>query len=87
MRFTTSEEMRNIDRRAIEEYGIPSIVLMENAGLKTGLAMEKLIDNLQRENVGIVAGSGNNGGDGMVIARHLHNKGVRVVLYILSSED
>jgi len=79
--------MEEIDRVTIEEYGIPSIVLMENAGVKTVLAMEKIIENLTYEKVLVVVGSGNNGGDGLVIARHLHNRGVSVTINILTKEE
>ncbi len=66
------EQVRDIDRRAIEEYGLPGIVLMENAGRGTAeLIMELGIGG----RVVICAGRGNNGGDGYVIARHLINHG------------
>ncbi len=75
------ESVRAVDRAAVEEYGIPGIVLMENAA--RGLASEAL--RMVRgagaaPSVLIVCGTGNNGGDGYALARHLHNAGVRVVL-------
>jgi NAD(P)H-hydrate epimerase len=76
----TSEEVRNVDHRAIEEYGLPGVVLMENAG-------RGCVDWLRELGVSgkvvICAGGGNNGGDGFVIARHLTNLGlnVEVVLF------
>lgn len=74
------EQVRRVDVIAIEEYGIPGIVLMENAG--RGAAT--IIDNLARHSTGtvvILCGSGNNAGDGYVIARHLQlcGRDVRVV--------
>jgi NAD(P)H-hydrate epimerase len=69
--FLTRDEVRDVDRRAIEEYGLPGIVLMENAG--RGCA--DLIDDGP---VVICCGKGNNGGDGYVIARHLENRGIAV---------
>jgi NAD(P)H-hydrate epimerase len=80
LRSLTRDEVRDIDRRAIEELGLPGIVLMENAGRGAAELMIELgIDGL----VTIVAGKGNNGGDGYVIARHLENRGfqVRVLLF------
>ncbi|OAI51202.1 hypothetical protein AYO47_07300 [Planctomyces sp. SCGC AG-212-M04] len=67
----TRDEVRDVDRRAIEEYGLPGIVLMENAG--RGCA--ELIDDGP---VVICCGKGNNGGDGYVIARHLENRGIAI---------
>ncbi len=66
------DQVREIDRRAIEEYGLPGIVLMENAGRG---AAELLIQLGVSGRVVICAGKGNNGGDGYVIARHLINRG------------
>ena len=75
----TREQVRSIDRKAIEDYGMSGLVLMENAG--RGCA-DKLCELGIRGNVVIVCGKGNNGGDGFVIARHLDARGfvVRVVL-------
>jgi NAD(P)H-hydrate epimerase len=75
----TRAEVREIDRRAIEEFGLPGIVLMENAGRG---AAELLHGLAPRAAVVIVCGRGNNAGDGFVIARHLENLGhdVRLLL-------
>jgi len=74
------DQVREIDRRAIEEFGVPGVVLMENAGRG---AAEILMGLGIAGPVGICCGKGNNGGDGFVIARHLHNRGhdVRVWLF------
>lgn len=67
--------VRDVDRRAIEQFGLPGVVLMENAGRGAAeLLMSLGIDGP----VVIFAGKGNNGGDGFVIARHLENQGYRV---------
>jgi NAD(P)H-hydrate epimerase len=67
-RFLTRQQSRELDRRASEEYGIPSIVLMENAGRGCVDVLEQLGIN---GSVVILCGKGNNAGDGFVIARHL----------------
>jgi len=84
MYLVTAGEMREMDRRTIESFGVPGRVLMENAGLgATRILFEKFSD-LPRKKVGILAGRGNNGGDGFVIARYLAQKGIRVTVYLLS---
>lgn len=76
-RIAGVDEIRELDRVAIEEYGIPGIVLMENAGRGAAEIARKMV----KQNEGrvlIVCGPGNNGGDGFVIGRHLHNFGIDV---------
>jgi NAD(P)H-hydrate epimerase len=73
----TRAQIRAVDRIAIEEYGIPGVVLMENAGAgATRLLLEE-----RPRSVGVLCGPGNNGGDGYVVARHLANAGVAVIVY------
>ena len=77
MIFTlTRAAVRDLDRRAIQEYGVPSVVLMENAGRGAAELLVRL--NPERQRVLILCGPGNNGGDGFVIARHLQNYGFDV---------
>ncbi|MFM8435137.1 MAG: NAD(P)H-hydrate epimerase [Planctomycetia bacterium] len=75
----TRAEVREVDRRAIEEFGLPGIVLMENAGRNAALLLH---ERAPAARVAIVCGKGNNAGDGFVIARHLVNLGhdVRLLL-------
>ena len=81
----TREAVRELDRRAIEDYGIPSILLMENAG--RACADEALPLMAGRGPVLVLCGPGNNGGDGLVIARTLANRGVAArVLFVGSLE-
>lgn len=87
MKILTSKQMKEIDRRAIEELGIIGPILMENAGLQIVFEIRDRFENLQEENIVVVAGKGNNGGDGLVIARHLHNQGCRVRVLLLSKMD
>ena len=75
MRAVTSFEMKNIERIAIDDIGIPSLVLMENAAENAVFEIEKHIMNLsEKPYVVIFSGKGNNGGDGLVIYRKLLNK-------------
>jgi NAD(P)H-hydrate epimerase len=78
------EQCRKIDRRAIEEFGIPSIVLMENAGRGAVDVLERLGINGP---VDILCGKGNNAGDGFVIARHLDVRGYKCRVVLLSPPD
>jgi NAD(P)H-hydrate epimerase len=79
MRSLTRAEVREVDRRAIEDFGVPGVVLMENAGSGVARLLESL--GIAGEVV-IACGKGNNGGDGFVIARHLEVAGhpVRILL-------
>ena len=76
-KVVTASEMKAIDRAAIEEFGIPGLVLMENAGLAAASLIHENVPELLEKKVVIVCGKGNNGGDGFVIARHLSIDGVR----------
>ncbi|MEW5796251.1 MAG: NAD(P)H-hydrate dehydratase [Candidatus Zixiibacteriota bacterium] len=84
MKLVTSATMRQIDREAIDNRGIPSDKLMENAG--SGIALRILTDLLPRPesaHVCVFCGKGNNGGDGFVIARHLAQSGVDVQIFFI----
>src|SRR5262245_10038656 len=83
--YLSREEVRELDRRAIEEFGVPGVVLMENAGRG---AAELLLSLGARGPVVICCGKGNNGGDGFVSARHLdiHQVAVRVLLFAKPEE-
>jgi NAD(P)H-hydrate epimerase len=72
----TREQVREIDRSAIEEFHIPGIVLMENAARSF---VDAVADQFPKnDEIAILCGGGNNGGDGLAIARHLHNRGYQV---------
>jgi NAD(P)H-hydrate epimerase len=85
MRVLNTAQMREADRRTIEDIGIPSIVLMENAGRQAVAAMEAAYDDLSASRVAVVCGRGNNGGDGFVIARTLAQRGIESSVYLLGS--
>jgi NAD(P)H-hydrate epimerase len=78
----TREQVRELDRRAIEGFGVPGIVLMENAGRGCAELLMRL--NPGRKPTVILCGPGNNGGDGFVIARHLDNFGWPVDVRVLA---
>lgn len=80
----TRAEVRDVDRRAIEDFGLPGLVLMENAGRS---AAELLIQLGVAGLVTIVCGKGNNAGDGFVIARHLQIRGIDVEVLLASSVE
>jgi len=86
----TRAESRDFDRRMIEEVGVPSVVLMENAGRG---AAEWIVRNrgalklTANDLVGVLCGGGNNGGDGYVLARHLALAGQEVQIYEVSSPE
>jgi NAD(P)H-hydrate epimerase len=79
MRPLSRDEVRSIDRRAIDAFGMPGVVLMENAGRNAAAVIDSLSPGAS---VLIACGKGNNAGDGFVIARHLELLGhdVRLVL-------
>ncbi len=85
MNIVLNEEMKKIDKIAIEEYGMPGIILMENAGIC--VVEEILKSDTQGSRYSIICGRGNNGGDGFVIARHLFNKGYNIKVFIIGSSQ
>ena len=87
MRVLTAAQMREADHQTIEEIGIPSIVLMENAGRQVVAAMEGEFDDLGEQKVVVLSGRGNNGGDGFVIARVLQQRGVDVSVFVVGSVE
>ena len=84
MYLVTASEMQQMDRQTIESFGIPGRVLMENAGLGATHVLLDQFDNITKKKVGVIAGRGNNGGDGFVIARYLAQKGSNVTVYLFA---
>ena len=83
MRILTADQMREADRRTIDDIGIPSLVLMENAGRQVVAATESFFQDLADRRVAIVGGKGNNAGDGFVVARTLHQRGIDVSVFVV----
>jgi NAD(P)H-hydrate epimerase len=78
----TRQQVREVDRRAIEQYHVPGIVLMENAARGAADLAWEMVDRTPDAVVQILCGGGNNGGDGLAIARHLHNRGCNVKIVL-----
>lgn len=76
-------QVRRFDRLAIEQWGVPGVVLMENAGRNAADAIDGFLGGAGGKSVAVVAGTGNNGGDGFVIARHLDLRGARVSVFLV----
>ena len=87
MILVTANEMQQMDRRTIESFGIPGRVLMENAGRGATRFFFKQFSDLKNKRIGVIAGRGNNGGDGFVIARYLAQSGVAVQVYLLAARN
>jgi len=86
--YLTRTQLQAIDRIATDKYGIPSLILMENAGRAVAEETIKLLKHKKNPRVTVICGKGNNGGDGFVTARHLHNKKYKVtILYLGNIND
>jgi NAD(P)H-hydrate epimerase len=84
MILVTPDEMKRIDKTAIEEFGIPGIVLMENAALGVVREICEILGDISGKHLVVLAGKGNNGGDAFAVARHLFNMGAHVSVYVLT---
>ena len=82
MRLYSAKQMQLADEDAISRVGIPGIVLMENAALKSIEKMQSLFGSIDDLRFSIVCGKGNNGGDGIAIARHLFSRNITFNLFI-----
>jgi NAD(P)H-hydrate epimerase len=85
--LVTASEMQKMDKETIEKFGLPGIVLMENAGR---CAIDFFIiqfANIPNKRIGILAGSGNNGGDGFVMARYLLSAGEDVIVFLFTKNE
>lgn len=87
MHLVTAEEMQAMDRRTIDSYGIPGQVLMENAGRGATRMLMQLYPDIRGKRVAVLAGRGNNGGDGFVMARYLSAYGARTTVYLLGRSE
>lgn len=85
--IVTAVEMKELDHNTIQKAGISSPVLMERAALKTVEEIVQRLKNKEKEKILVVCGTGNNGGDGLAIARLLQLRGVRTWYYIAGKEE
>jgi len=83
MKIVTAEQMGQIDRRCAD-VGLPPSVLMENAGKAVAEEVRQILGTIDQQHILILIGPGNNGGDGLVASRYLHDWGAKVSLYLLS---
>lgn len=86
LKVTSAAQMREMDRRTIEEFGIPSLVLMENAALRVVDVIASRFGPLRGKRIAVVCGKGNNGGDGFAIARHLATRFEAIVEILLTAD-
>ena len=87
MKLATAQDMRKIDELAVKEYGLEVERLMESAGAAVVKAMEETWDDLPEKTVGVICGKGNNGGDGLVVARLLKQKKTSVAVVLAGEPD
>ena len=87
MRSVTRAQMMQLDRLAIEKIGIPGIVLMENAAIRSFELAMKMLRGRIKNNIVVFCGPGNNGGDGLAVARHLINNNKKVKIYLLAQRN
>ena len=87
MKVATAEQMQDLDRKAIETFGIPGSVLMENAGREATEVICQTFPDIRKMKVAILAGKGNNGGDGFVIARYLLNQRIPAKVFLLTNPE
>jgi NAD(P)H-hydrate epimerase len=87
MKILTPEQIREVDRLTTEKHGIPSLILMENAGMRVAEVLDDRFEDLSELTVAILCGKGNNGGDGLVVARQLIHKGCFPFVFLFAAEE
>ncbi len=87
MKICTAEEIKDLDKKAVSNFKIPSLLLMENAARGLVDQIEAHCGSVTGKRIVILCGSGNNGGDGMGAARHLRMRGAEAIVYLLSPID
>jgi NAD(P)H-hydrate epimerase len=83
----TTQQMIEVDHLMIEDYGIDLIQMMENAGRQLAEQAHRMLGGVLERKVIVLCGAGNNGGGGMVAARHLHNRGAQVQVKLVANPD
>ncbi len=83
MKVVTSGEMKEIDRKAMKDFSIPGLLLMENAGIQIAQKVGEMLKGVNNPSVCVISGKGNNGGDGFVAARHLRKAGIETSIFLV----
>ena len=83
MKVVTAEEMKAIDKKAMKDFSIPGLLLMENAGIQVAQKVREMLKGVNNPSVCVISGKGNNGGDGFVTARHLNKAGIETVIFLI----
>jgi hydroxyethylthiazole kinase-like uncharacterized protein yjeF len=86
MKIVTAHEMQQIDKKAVKRFGLPALVLMENAAVSSAFCALQMLKAGQ-DRVIVFCGQGNNGGDGFACARHLINRGLKVKVFFLGKKE
>lgn len=87
MKIAMAKQMHEIDAAAINQYGLPELSLMENAGHRVFEAAMKFFGSVNNKSICVLAGSGNNGGDALVTARFLFNRGAKVKAFLIGNKN
>ena len=83
MKVVTAEEMKGIDRKAMQDFSMPGLLLMENAGMAVAQKVREMLKEVDKPRVAVVSGKGNNGGDGFVAARRLRQSGIETKVFLI----
>ena len=84
MKLVFAKEMQSLDQQSAEQIGLPTMVLMENAGKAVAETAADFLEDCFGKNIVVFTGKGNNGGDGFAAARWLSNQGARVKVFLVS---
>jgi NAD(P)H-hydrate epimerase len=87
LKVLNSQEAQQLDEKTQNQYGISTQILMEIAGLKCAQAISEIFPDIKNKKVAVFVGPGNNGGDGLVLARHLFNQGVAIRVFLLGQKE
>lgn len=87
MQVVSAKKMQQIDKAAFRKYGIPPIILMENAAIVSAFCVLQMLKAGRQHKVLVFCGEGNNGGDGLACARHLINRGLSVKVYFIGTKE
>lgn len=87
MKVALAEQMHDIDKSAIDEYGLPELSLMESAGHRVFEAVKNILGGVAKKSICVLSGTGNNGGDALVAARYLSNNGARVKIFMIGNKE